>query len=417
MSAVQEFVGADACVRLARLANLASSSGDEREETYGASSPTDAESESVSPPTPVRMRRVRVLVYIHVDWGWIWQRPHALPDALAKQPGFDVLVTYQRSFRRKQLIRNQAAVRHLPLPRVPFGRFRLVRVLNSALGAAFLTAIGRLWRPEVVLVTHPRLFDSVAQLASDALLIYDCMDVATGFEMPENEKREIADLEVRLIAAADVIVTSSEHLKKRIRAVATPAKRVVVVRNGFEWQSSGHVVPNPEVATRVRLDYFGTVGPWMDFELLLALVERDPDVELHLWGPTQVAPPGHQRIVVHGPVEHNRLAAAVAGATALIMPFVVDDLTLGVDPVKLYEYIALGLPAISVYYQELTHFNGLVTFYSGLEELLSVVQRLRSDPKALLPDRADREVFLAQSTWSKRSEELATVIREGLSQE
>lgn len=364
--------------------------------------------------TGTRNHIVRVLVVIHVDWGWIWQRPHALPDALAKQPGFDVLVAYQRSFRRKQLVRNRAAVRHIPLPRLPFGRFRLVRAFSRELGALLLTAIGRLWRPDVVLVTHPRLFDSVAHLPDSALLVYDCMDVATGFEMLEDERREVAALEARLIAASDLIVTSSEHLRQRIRANAPPGKPVIVVRNGFEWHSAVRQIAKPGVDQLVRLDYFGTVGPWLDFGTLLSLLEADPDVELHLWGPAQVTPPDHERIIVHGPVEHDWLPMAVSDATALIMPFLIDELTLGVDPVKLYEYIALGLPAISVFYQELTHFDGLVTFYSSLDELLSIVRRLRNDPRALLPDPANRAAFLAAATWPKRSEELATAILEGL---
>jgi hypothetical protein len=112
-------------------------------------------------------------------------------------------------------------------------------------------------------------------------------------------------------------------------------------------------------------------------------------------------------LVREPPVEHARLAHAVADAHALLLPFRIDDLTRAVDPVKLYEYIALGKPIAASHWPALDRFASMVTFYRDAGELRGLV---RSRALASPPSQAEREAFLAPQSWRARGDALHDAI-------
>ena len=61
------------------------------------------------------------------------------------------------------------------------------------------------------------------------------------------------------------------------------------------------------------------------------------------------------------------------------MPFVVNDIILSVDPVKLYEYLNFNKNIISVHYPEIDRFSDFVNFYNSNKELISVIFKLMND--------------------------------------
>ena len=158
----------------------------------------------------------------------------------------------------------------------------------------------------------------------------------------------------------------------------------------------------------LSLAYFGTVAAWLDFDALHALVRDDNRVSVRLIGPLDgVGADDLAGLVRVPPVEHSRLAQAVAGADALLLPFRVDDLTRAVDPVKLYEYVALGKPILASHWPELDRFAPMLTFYRDATELCELVRkRAFTQP----PSQAEREAFLAPQSWGARGRALRDAI-------
>lgn len=354
-------------------------------------------------------RRLRLLVLMHVDWNWIRQRPQAIAEELDATRDLEVRVAYLPNWRRGDLAGRPSRVRRTPVPRFPYERFGLVRRVNAVLGRLFMTAFTRAWRPDATLITFPTLVRMLPKPTARTRLFYDCMDLATGFARSDAERHDLARAEAEVLETAAAVFTSSQYLTDSVRSRARATLPIVLVRNGYGG-GLRRVIHGAHGDT-LRLGYFGTVSSWFDVALVRDLLAANRDLEFHLWGPVADQPPMLERLVLHGSVPHDRLPELAADVHALVMPFVISDLIRGVDPVKLYEYVAFGRPVISVWYPELEPFRGLVHFYSTSHEFSRLLAGLREDAEAMAPDPEAARLFLDSSTWSSRATVMAEAIR------
>ena len=281
----------------------------------------------------------------------------------------------------------------------------------NAIAAMQLRFIAARHRPDVVMVTAPECFAWLGKSSEDAVLGYDCMDDAIAFAQDSTVRALKAACERSLLARADFVACTTETLLQRLIARGANADKLRVIANGwdpsaFPLQSSRPLPPEGPLA----LGYFGAIGEWLDFESIEALTTALPEVTIRLIGPNlcgYVSP--HARLTLEPPVEHAGLADKVGDLDVLLLPFRVTELTRAVDPVKLYEYIALGRPILAMHYPELQRFAAFVTFYRDTDELLQQV-RERSGPSAQPAPLAERKELLLTARWSDRAHAVAALI-------
>ncbi len=235
------------------------------------------------------------------------------------------------------------------------------------------------------------------------------MDDALAFAQDDGVRALKAAWERELIARSQLVVCSSEALAHRATARGAAASRTAIVPNG--WDDEAFPVQASSPLPRegpLELAYFGTIAEWLDIDALQALATLHPGVSMRLIGPGDDGAFASMRgLRVEPPVAHHRLADAVASAHALLLPFRVDDLTRGVDPVKLYEYIALGKPIASAHWPALDRFTGFVTFYENVDGLVAL---FRDRSIADAPDRERRAAFLSPQAWRARARTLHDAI-------
>jgi Glycosyl transferases group 1 len=85
------------------------------------------------------------------------------------------------------------------------------------------------------------------------------------------------------------------------------------------------------------------------------------------------------------------------GAVGLI-PFDVRnhrDLVRGVNPLKLYEYAAAGLPVVSVAWPELRNLNAPIELADEPEDFIQAIDRMLASP----PPADALKAFAAQHDW------------------
>jgi glycosyltransferase involved in cell wall biosynthesis len=190
-------------------------------------------------------------------------------------------------------------------------------------------------------------------------LVYDVTDDWTAFggASPRFTARAIAG-DALLTRRADVVIACSALLYKQKRS---QARRTVLVPNGVDvdhyatiGDPGGPVAPAVAAIPRPILGYTGSVHESrLDLDLIVALAEARPHLSLVFVGPLFLAAPSLARLAhfsnVHllGPVPYSHIAAYMQGCDALMIPHRVSAFTESLNPIKLFEYLAAGLPVVA----------------------------------------------------------------------
>lgn len=156
------------------------------------------------------------------------------------------------------------------------------------------------------------------------------------------------------------------------------------------------------------LGFFGLLAEWLDYELVEDLARRRPDWTLEFVGAVRHVPErlrGIPNVRLLPAVPYGELPGVVTHWRAAWIPFEVSELTRAVNPLKLREYLAAGLPAACT---PLPEAQGIVPtprdavgFSAWLDEVLE------TDTEAA---RRGRRASMESESWGARAAELRHVV-------
>lgn len=204
----------------------------------------------------------------------------------------------------------------------------------------------------------------VAGSLDEDLLIYYCVDEYAAFNGVPS--LSLASMERDLLAKADLVIASSERLR-RSKSEAHPG--TILVRHGVDWRhfrralDADTIVPADLAALpRPVLGYFGLIGSdWIDLHLLAHVARSMPEVSIAMIGTTTMDISALRRFPnVHllGHRPYAELPAYCRGFDAAMIPFPISEATLCANPLKAREYLAAGLPVVSTAIPEVEALGG-----------------------------------------------------------
>src|ERR1019366_932615 len=124
---------------------------------------------------------------------------------------------------------------------------------------------------DYLFVTQPLQFLWIVKASglTARVLIYDCMDNYVGFHESSITKREVERAEAEICRCADVLITSSDSLKKMLtEKYNLNAERVAVVNNGYEPGLFNDAVAPVDNLRYPNVVYAGTVAKWLDIKAI-----------------------------------------------------------------------------------------------------------------------------------------------------
>ncbi|MDO7898346.1 glycosyl transferase [Pseudomonas citrulli] len=185
----------------------------------------------------------------------------------------------------------------------------------------------------------------------DSPAIYDAMDDFPAFYQGLS-RRSMARRQAQLIQRVPHLLVSSTALHDRHRGMA---ERVELALNACDLQQLAPVEGLDLGRKQQVLGYVGTMGHWFDWDLVIALARANPTHPVRLIGPVFTPPPGAlpANIELTPECAHAEAIAAMARFSVGLIPFKRNPLTASVDPIKYYEYRALGLPVIATRFGEM----------------------------------------------------------------
>jgi hypothetical protein len=168
---------------------------------------------------------------------------------------------------------------------------------------------------------------------------------------------------------------------------------------------------SPARKGRITVGYFGYLtSSWFDWPLVLAVARRRPDWIFQIIGyGLDRRLPACENLVLLGRVRHSDLPAYAKHWDVAMIPFQSSRLARGVDPIKIYEYISLGLPTVVTGLPHLAAYPGVMEAGNDRE----FEQSVEKAAKAGL-DETSAESFLRDNRWANRIDALLDFLDEGI---
>ncbi|GAA1762416.1 glycosyltransferase [Agromyces humatus] len=181
--------------------------------------------------------------------------------------------------------------------------------------------------------------------------VYDITDDWLSADRSSAELERVAANEARLFELAREVVVCSPELARR-KSALRPA---TLIPNAVDVAAYRRPVARPtDLPGGPIALYLGTVHPdRIDVDLCEATARAlGPAATLVLVGPNLLAPDQVQRLhdagaQMLGPRPRDAVVGYLQHADVLVVPHVVTDFTDSLDPIKLYEYQAVGRPVVS----------------------------------------------------------------------
>ncbi len=170
-------------------------------------------------------------------------------------------------------------------------------------------------------------------------------------------------------------------------------------RNGSDVELL-HLDPLKGVG-RPRIGFVGSIDSHtFDAGLFNAVVRQLPEVEFVLVGGCSL-PEGWCRApnVTHvGQRPYEQVAAYMAACDVLIMPWNRNDWIRACNPVKLKEYLAVGRPVVTTFFEELHRYDGFVRVAGDADSFAEAIRDALVAPETeeTLRERVRRETWRAK---------------------
>jgi glycosyltransferase involved in cell wall biosynthesis len=152
------------------------------------------------------------------------------------------------------------------------------------------------------------------------------------------------------------------------------------------------------------IGFFGTIDTWVDIAAIAHLATRFPHCSFVVIG-RSVVPltiwEGLDNVHFLGQVSYSELPQYARYFDVGLIPFVFNDLTKAVNPLKLMEYFAIGIPVISTRLPDIVDVPGPLYFADTHEEF---GERLDEILRLDLPELRKQAKEVAQNnSWSARA--------------
>ncbi|HUT57289.1 MAG TPA: glycosyltransferase [Phycisphaerae bacterium] len=288
----------------------------------------------------------------------------------------------------------------LPLP----GSAIAKRINRRLLIARIRSALKRVGRGPVQVWSFTPDISYLLGHFGEEKVVYYCVDDHASFSGYDAE--QVRRDEEDLCRRADLVVTTSQTLQD---AKAPLNPNTILVPHGVDYEHFSKAVtedlPLPDDIKDIPhpiLGFFGLIRDWVDLDLLAEVCRLRPDWHVVLIGDSTVnlAPyRGIPNMHFLGRRPYASLPAYCKAFDVGLIPFRMNELTKAVNPIKLKEYLAAGLPVVSTPLPEVALYKGVVSVAVTSEEVVAAVETHYGADRSCR-DELSRE--MSGETWCEK---------------
>jgi glycosyltransferase involved in cell wall biosynthesis len=288
---------------------------------------------------------------------------------------------------------------------IPLYGSTIARRLNAAIVRVqvriVLRALG-MKRPAYI-VTIPTAWDVVRPMERRSL-VYNRSDLHSSF--PEVDKQLIESYEAKLLKNSNFICYVSRSLMHD--ELESTGERAIFLDHGVDLEHFC-AVPREEQPVdirdlpRPRIGFFGGLDDYIiDFELLERVAAEFPDASLVLVGDATCSMERFSSFPnVHwiGFQSYEKIPGYGSAFDVALMPWLDNNWIRHSNPIKLKEYLALGLPVVTTDFPEAHYYANHLTIARSADDFISAIRRLLDSP----PDPSSQREAVLKKSWANRA--------------
>lgn len=296
---------------------------------------------------------------------------------------------------------------------------RLKKIISTELNSSYL-----LWS------YYPVNLDYLEELQPE-LIIFDLVDNWAEHPSYQKIKNQLIQNYKQLIQKADLVFTVAEHFKNWLGDEAN----IYWIPNGVRTEkfSEPSRLINKDLSTipEPRIGYVGTIQNRLDFPLLEYVLQQHPQKSFVFIGPTWpiyfswLWPNSPRQLIKKlqkkyknfywlGRKPYQEIPTYLHHYKVGIIPHTTGNYTRYTDSMKIYEYLATGLPVVTTPAPNLEQFAGLIQVAATPVEFSHAID------EALLENNRqannNRQAVALANDWSRRAETMLQLIEKKLAE-
>jgi len=235
-------------------------------------------------------------------------------------------------------------------------------------------------------------------------VVYYCVDDHASFS-GYNREQVLRD-EEELCRRSDLVVTTAQVLQE---AKESWNRHTLLVPHGVDYEhfeksvTGNFTIPIDLVGVpRPRLGFIGLIRDWVDLDLLAEAARRRSDWHFVIIGDSTIDLSRYRaepNLHFLGRKPYEELPAYCQHFDVGLIPFKVNELTRAVNPIKLREYLAAGLPVVSTPMPEVQQYDHLIRISDSVDSFVEAVESsLGEDTEA----RITRSQTMRNESWPEK---------------
>jgi len=249
---------------------------------------------------------------------------------------------------------------------IPFHGFALANWFNSHFVTSMVKRfMGKLGMIDPIIWSYLPNALNITQKLPFSKRIYHCID--DYGEFTHTPKMAFERMERKMLQWADITVVSAKKLYESRRPYARNITYIPHGVNVTEFQGYLEEKVNLKDLDNIKKPIAGLVGrlaDWVDLPLIMRCARELPGWNFVLVGPSNVDLNPYLGIpTVHflGKKDHKEIPHYIQRFDVCLMPYVNIPRLATANPLKMYEYLALGKPVVTIPMDEVADFAHVLT--------------------------------------------------------